>query len=278
MKKINIFDKLTIGLFLISVFQLFSYEYFKEIKIIGKSAYKEFYITEDIYANSRKNLDDIRIIDKNGKEIPYVIENEKGSKIGKFNTIEINITYSTEQKDKTTVLKINSKFLPLKKIVFDIDGEFKRDYFVKDKDENYLGEGTLMKVGNKKNLTVNFDNIQKKDIIIIEIRNRDNTPLKIKSIKGIYIPDRIVFKDENGESYKITFGDDSLGKPEYDIAQFSEMIKERDLVTIGEINRVKKVEKTEKPKIQDYTLYYNIFIGVVVMILIGFTAKKISKK
>jgi len=89
---------------------------------------------------------------------------------------------------------------------------------------------------------------------------------------------QIVFKDENGEGYKITFGDDSLGKPEYDIAQFSEMIKERDLVTIGEINRVKKVEKTEKPKIQDYTFYYNIFIGVVVMILIGFTAKKISKK
>ena len=195
-----------------------------------------------------------------------------------FNTVEINITYSTEQKDKTTVLKINSKFLPLKKIVLDIDGEFKRDYFVKDKDENYLSEGTLMKVGNKKNLTVNFDNIQKKDIIIIEIRNRDNTPLKIKSIKGIYVPDRIVFKDENGESYKITFGDDSLDKPEYDIAQFSEMIKERNLVTIGEINRVKKVEKTEKPKIQDYTLYYNVFIGVVVMILIGFTAKKISKK
>ena len=63
MKRINIFDKLTIGLFLISVFQLFSYEYFKEIKVTGKSVYKEFYITEDIYANSRKNLDDIRIID-----------------------------------------------------------------------------------------------------------------------------------------------------------------------------------------------------------------------
>jgi len=274
MKRINIFDKLTIGLFLISVFQLFSYEYFKEIKVTGKSAYKEFYITEDIYANSRKNLDDIRIIDKNGKEIPYVIENEKSSKIGKFNTVEINITYSTEQKDKTTVLKINSKFLPLKKIVFDIDGEFKRDYFVKDKDENYLNEGTLMKVGNKKNLTVNFDNIQEKDIAIIEIRNRDNTPLKIKSIKGIYVPDRIVFKDENGESYKIIFGDDSLGKPEYDIAQFSEMIKERNLVTIGEINRVKKVEKTEKPKIQDYTFYYNILIGVVGRIRIGLQLKK----
>ena len=104
MKRINIFDKLTIGLFIISVFQLFSYEYFKEIKVTGKSAYKEFYITEDIYANSRKNLDDIRIIDKNGKEIPYVIENEKSSKIGKFNTVEINITYSTEQKDKTILL------------------------------------------------------------------------------------------------------------------------------------------------------------------------------
>ena len=71
MKKIN---KIILFLFLITIVQLFSSQYFKSIKITGKSAYKQFFLTEDIYGNSKNNLGDIRIIDKNGKEVPYVIE------------------------------------------------------------------------------------------------------------------------------------------------------------------------------------------------------------
>ena len=74
MKKIN---KIILFLFLITIVQLFSSQYFKTIKITGKSAYKQFFLTEDIYENSKNNLGDIRIIDKNGKEVPYVIETGK---------------------------------------------------------------------------------------------------------------------------------------------------------------------------------------------------------
>ena len=293
MKKIN---KIVLYIFLLITFHIFSYEYFKEIKTSGKSGYKEFLITEDIYENSRNNLGDIRILDGKGKEVPYVIETEKiwiqynekiiserkiSEKITKkdkiefivrFNTddpmsdiignrfevipeknfyseyellgsgngtdweyitsgeiyktdekqsltikfspkryeyykiiipvdkgilfssailklsdsidekpetIETDLSYEVEKKEKNTILKIKSKFLPLKNIVIDTEDEFKRSYSVREKD-NYYNEGVISRVGEKKELTVNLESVPKTDTVIIEIRNGDNEPIKIK--------------------------------------------------------------------------------------------------
>jgi len=387
MKKIT---KIILFLFLLTIVQLFSYQYFKTIKITGKSAYKQFFLTEDIYENSKNNLGDIRIIDKNGKEVPYVIETEKeqekhsekivarakidevltkkdkmefivkfnsdsslkdiignrfelipsknfyteytllgsnngtdweqiasgeiyktpdksnltiefsekryefykvvtpldkgnifseailklsNNEAGKFKTIRTKLDYKVEQEGKNTILKIKSKFLPLKNIVLDAEDEFQRNYVVRSGD-GFYAEGIISKVGEKSNLMINLENVPKLSEIIVEIRNGDNSPLKIKGVTGNYVPDRIVFKATEGENYKITFGDESLDKPEYDIAEFVDSIKERDEVFVGKLEKANG-KKVLKPR--DYTVYYNVFIGAVVVILIGFMLNKINK-
>ena len=387
MKKIS---KLILFLFVFTIVQLFSYQYFKTIKITGKSAYKQFFLTEDIYENSKNNLGDIRIIDKNGKEVPYVIETEKeqekhsekivarakidevltkkdkmefivkfnsdsslkdiignrfelipsknfyteytllgsnngtdweqiasgeiyktpdkanltiefsekryefykivtpldkgnifseailklsNNEAGKFKTIRTKLDYKVEQEGKNTILKIKSKFLPLKNIVLDAEDEFQRNYVVRSGD-GFYAEGIISKVGEKSNLMINLENVPKLSEIIVEIRNGDNSPLKIKGVTGNYVPDRIVFKATEGENYKITFGDESLDKPEYDIAEFVDSIKERDEVFVGKLEKANG-KKVLKPR--DYTVYYNVFIGAVVVILIGFMLNKINK-
>ena len=83
-----------------------------------------------------------------------------------------------------------------------------------------------------------------------------------------------MFRATEGEDYKITFGDESLDKPEYDIAEFADSIKERDEVVVGKLEKT-DIKKVSKPR--DYTVYYNVFIGVVVVILIGFMVNKINK-
>ena len=388
MKRIN---KLTLFLFLSTIIQLFSYQYFKTIKVKGKSAYKQFFLTEDIYENSKNNLGDIRIIDENGKEVPYVIESEKeqekysekivartkiseiltkkdkmefvvkfnsdsslkdiignslelvpsknfyteyillgsnngtdweqitsgeiyktpdkakltiefsekryeyykvatpldkgnifdeavlklsDNKAGKLETVKTKLDYKIEQQGKNTVLKIKTKFLPLKNIVLDVEDEFQRSYSVRSEDNLYI-EGVISKVGEKANLTINLENVPKLSEIIVEIKNGDNLPLKIKGVTGNYVPDRIVFKATEGENYKITFGDENLNKPEYDLGEFVDLIKDRDEVFVGELEKVAG-KNVSKPR--DYTVYYNIFIGVIVVILIGFMARKVNKK
>ena len=387
MKKIN---KIILFLFLITIVQLFSSQYFKTIKITGKSTYKQFFLTEDIYENSKNNLGDIRIIDKNGKEVPYVIETEKeqekhsekivarakidevltkkdkmefivkfnsdsslkdiignrlelipsknfyteytlfgsnngtdweqvtsgeiyktpdkanltiefsekryefykivtpldkgnifseailklsNNEAGKLKTVGTKLDYKVEQEGKSTILKIKSKFLPLKNIILDVNDEFQRNYAVRSGD-NFYAEGIISKVGEKSNLVVNLENIPKLSEIIVEIKNGDNSPLKINRVTGNYVPDRIVFRAIEGEDYKITFGDENLNKPEYDIVEFADSIKERDEVLVG---KLEKSEGNNISKSKDYTVYYNVFIGFVVIVLIGFTIRKIGK-
>ncbi len=387
MKKIN---KIILFLFLLTVFQIFSSQYFKTIKISGKSAYKQFFITEDIYENSKNNLEDIRIINNNGKEIPYVIETEKeqdkyrekvvarakiteiltkkdkmefivkfdsgsslkdiiGNKLemiptrnfyteytlfgsnndidwewitsgeiyktpeksnltmefskkryeyykvvtpldkgnifdeailklsdnetGKQEIVKTKLDYKLEQREKSTILKIKSKFLPLKNIVLDVDDEFKRNYSLRDEDNLYL-EGVISKVGEKSNLEINLENVPKSSEITVEIRNGDNLPLKIKSVTGNYVPDRVVFKAVEGENYKVTFGNENLKKPEYDLGEFVDLITERDTVTTGKITKIE--DKSNLNLGKNYMVYYNIFIGIIVLILIIFMARRIT--
>ena len=267
MKKIN---KIILFLFLITIVQLFSSQYFKTIKITGKSAYKQFFLTEDIYENSKNNLGDIRIIDNAGKEVPYAIETLKNQN---KNNVKVNLGYEVEKNGKSTILKIKSKFLPLKSIVLDVNDEFQRNYTVRSGD-NFYTEGIISKVGEKSNLIINLENVPKLSEIIVEIQNGDNSPLKINEVTGNYVPDRIVFRATEGEDYKITFGDESLDKPEYDIAEFVDSIKERDEVLVGKLAKADG-QKVSKPR--DYTVYYNVFIGAVVVILIGFMLNKINK-
>lgn len=269
MKKIS---KLILFLFVFTIVQLFSYQYFKTIKITGKSAYKQFFLTEDIYENSKNNLGDIRIIDNAGKEVPYAIETLKNQN---KNNVKVNLGYEVEKNGKSTILKIKSKFLPLKSIVLDVGDEFQREYSVGD-GNNFYSEGIISKVGKKKNLTINLENVPKLKEIIIEIKNKDNFPLKIKKVTGNYVPDRVVFKVTERENYKITFGNENLEKPEYDIVEFVGLIKDRDEVSVGELEKV-DVKMKNVPKQKNYMAYYNIFIGAVAVILIGFMVKKIGK-
>ena len=163
--------------------------------------------------------------------------------------------------------------MPLKNIVLDVNDEFQRNYAVRSGDDFYA-EGIISKVGEKSNLMINLENVPKLSQIIVEIRNGDNSPLKIKGVTGNYVPDRIVFRATEGENYKITFGDESLDKPKYDIAEFADSIKERDEVFVGKLEKA-DIKKVSKPR--DYTVYYNVFIGFIVIVLIGFMVKKVAK-
>ena len=199
--------------------------------------------------------------------IIYIYENQNK------NNVKVNLGYEVEKNGKSTILKIKSKFLPLKNIILDVNDEFQRNYAVRSRD-NFYAEGIISKVGEKSNLIINLENVPKLSEIIVEIRNGDNSPLKIKGVTGNYVPDRIVFKATEGENYKITFGDESLDKPEYDIAEFVDSIKERDEVLVGKLEKADG-KKVSKPR--DYTVYYNVFIGAVVVILIGFMVNKLNK-
>ncbi|WP_462351254.1 hypothetical protein [Fusobacterium varium] len=383
-------NKIILGLLLVFSMQTFSYDYFKEIEVKGNSKYKEFYITEDIYLKSKNDLGDIRILDSEGQEIPYVIEKkeagynniektvsvgniisetakeEKMETVFKFSpqnklddifgnrieiipkrnfyfeyellgssngknweyitygeiyktpdkenllidfsaekytyyklitdlskesnfkgavlkfygsekketeTILLKLQYHSEEKDKNSIITIETNNLPINKIYLKANGEFKRNYSIGN--SYYHRTGTIFKVGSKENMEIDIRKASRTEQMTLEIKNGDNKPLVINEIQGEYIPAKIMFKIEKNDKYRIIFGDENLYKPKYDLEEFSDLIKERDLVVTGKTSIVEK-EVIQEPK--DMSIYYNIFIGLVVLFLSSFMIKKISRK
>lgn len=191
----------------------------------------------------------------------------------KTETVLVKLQYQSEEKDKDSIITIKTNNLPISKIYLKTNGEFKRNYSIGN--SHYYRTGTIFKVGSKENMEIDLRKISRFEQMVLEIKNGDSKPLKINEIQGEYIPDKIMFKAEENGKYRITFGDENLYKPKYDLEEFSNMIKERDLVVVGEINAVEK-EPVQEPK--DMSLYYNIFIGLIVLLLSGFMIKKISRK
>jgi len=71
-EKIKIFYKIII--FVILTSSISAKGYYNDIKLQGDSIYKEFYITEEIYENTKNDLGDIRILNSKDEEVSYVIE------------------------------------------------------------------------------------------------------------------------------------------------------------------------------------------------------------
>ena len=124
-------------------------------------------------------------------------------------------------------------------------------------------------------MEIDLRKISRSEQMVLEIKNGDSKSLLINEIQGEYIPAKLMFKAEKNGKYKITFGDENLYKPKYDLEEFSSMIEERDLVTVSKMNILEK-EPIQEPK--DMSIYYNIFIGLVVLLLSSFMIKKISRK
>ncbi len=196
-----------------------------------------------------------------------------GSEKKETETILGRLEYQSEEKDKVSIITIRTNNLPITKVYLKANGEFKRNYSIGN--SYYYRTGTIFKVGNKENMEIDLRKISRSEQMVLEIKNGDSKPLIISEVQGEYIPAKIMFKAEENGKYKMTFGDESLYKPKYDLEEFSNMIKERDLVVVGKMNTLEK-EQVQEPK--DMSMYYNIFIGLIVLILSSFMIKKISKK
>lgn len=196
-----------------------------------------------------------------------------GSEKKETETILVKLQYQSEEKDKVSIITIKTNNLPISKVYLKANGEFKRNYSIGN--SYYHRTGTIFKVGSKENMEIDLRKISRSEQMVLEIKNGDSKSLLINEIQGEYIPAKLMFKAEKNGKYKITFGDENLYKPKYDLEEFSSMIEERDLVTVSKMNILEK-EPIQEPK--DMSIYYNIFIGLVVLLLSSFMIKKISRK
>ena len=181
----------------------------------------------------------------------------------------VDLSYEVIDLDRETRLLIDSENLPLKSLVIDVAGEFSRNYRLESEDRYLISRGRIYNFQGKQSMAIPIKIDYTYRNLVLKIINNDNKPLKIKNIHGEYYPVKLIFKGEENERYIIAVGDDELSKPRYDLEKYVKNIDKRNQATLGG-----RVELQQKEK--DYkVLYYILFIGVVVLMLIGYICKKI---
>ena len=131
-------------------------------------------------------------------------------------------------KDGNTVIVLDAS-LPVERIAFDIaDAYYSRSVTISTSDtgknERVLFRGAIHKFvldGQKEEQTALDVRSRKSRTYRIVIENRKNPPLAIRGITLSWVEQNLYFITEQpGEVYTICFGNESLSRPEYDIARF----------------------------------------------------------
>jgi hypothetical protein len=208
-----------------------------------------------------------------------------------YNIASITKLEKLHQKDKKqTVLEINLEGrTPISYLSLDIPNEF--DYYrsfqlqyaqdsvstEKGWKYNYrsLYQGTLNSIEKNE---FKFTSVLANKLKLI-IEDHDNQPLEIKNVKVKgYIHELIARFPDKGD-YFLVYGNPNANVPKYDIAHSANTIPN----SLTKVKLVKELKIPKKPKDLKAPLFENKLwlwgvMGIIIMVLGGFTLKMMSKK
>jgi hypothetical protein len=190
-------------------------------------------------------------------------------------TKEFHPRFSIEEKNKNTIITIPKdevRFLHIDTIQFETSGTFQRDVsalYQREEIYNFPFREELL----EKNY-INVDMSVRDEDFVITIFNGDDKALAITNLTVTYRLQKLVFDASEGKSFSLTYGDSTLAKPNYDIANYGEYILQEgvDLCALGKVT-----ETAEKSDFAFGKLFMNIAIilaAVVLMIIIIAGMKK----
>ncbi|MBF8983264.1 hypothetical protein IZY60_06920 [Lutibacter sp. B2] len=207
----------------------------------------------------------------NKKEVLY--DNYKKTK-------KLEYSISNDKNGDTVILLDNKDGLKINNIKIISKDDFKRNYHLTYKydgeyDVTHAGEIHKISLQNFKEERTSIDigDFTSSDKIKLVIANKDNKPIKIEDIEVNYYIDKLVFKDDGSNKYKLSFGNDQATKLNYDIEAYRNYIEEEEQ-EIGKFTKLNenKVDIEDPKKNIDYKLIFNgiiicisIFLMVVIM-------------
>ncbi|PAB59485.1 hypothetical protein [Anaeromicrobium sediminis] len=286
-------------------------DYFlKDIKIYGSYDNEkwDFIKRDNIYRTNEAeklnvSLDDVykftyyRIVLINDVEKTFI----KNSKL-LFNKREVaykdyertkKANYSIENKGKDTIILLNNEdHLMIKDIKIISDDNFKRNYslYYKNHNEeayNLFNTGEIYQIKlenfkaeeNKIRLNEFSNSFLSSDEIKILIDNKDNKPINIKEIEVSYYIDKVVFKDDGSNDYKVMFHNKGGKRPDYDIETYKSYIEKekQEICSLSYLEKrdVKNIQKEDKdinykPILNTIIILISIFLLVVIIKKSGF--------
>lgn len=208
-----------------------------------------------------------------------------------FNTYSIkSFSKEEDKKRKQSVLQIElSKPLSISSLEFNIKDSI--DYY-RSISIKYLADSTKTEKGWIENY-VNLDtsvlsSIENNDVTLpsittnklkVIIENLDNQPLEIKNVVVKGYKHQLIARFTNKANYFLTYGNIDSKAPKYDLVRFENNIpKSPSILSLGtELSIEKNLEPQTKPLFEN-ELWLWLILGVVILLIGGFTIQMMMKK
>ena len=181
---------------------------------------------------------------------------------------EILPGFSTEEKNNETHIYIEGlKNLRLAEITIDTDSMFQRivtaPFGINKELYNLTFNDTTYT-----DTTISFNRqTSNDDMFLLLIRNGDDRPININGIIVRFYADELIFEDRGSDIYTLHFdADNTVRAPVYDIARYQDEILKGDIDRL-EITEIFFTEPIPTPQPRDYTLFFNIAVIAVAVIL-----------
>lgn len=189
--------------------------------------------------------------------------------------------FTTEEKDKTTVVKLQGlKNLKLDSISVETDSMFKRNVRFESTRAKVLYNLSFKDTAYR-DTTMPMNSYRvKSDSAELVIENRDDKPINISKVTARYIVDELVFDGSKGGDFILKFGNEETTVPKaYDIAGYKEYILKEgyDVLNIKTIT-TQNAPMVEKIKYGSKYIFNIVIVlaGVIMGIIIVLRLRKTS--
>lgn len=245
-----------------------------KIKSIIEFERSKFQFYKVIFLESEK---DIAV--KTIKAVENLIKNQDYYKIE-----EVHLDYEVEEEEdnKTKIRVKNQYLLPLIRLEIEAEGNYKRKVYIENYD--YIFEEIYSFDYNNQNSKKNdlyVYNLPRQENFVLVIENGDNRKLNLKKIKFFTKSSFLVLENIGEKPYKLYIGQESLGKPNYDLYDFISSI-DIEKLSIGQLGapQMIKVEEVKKDffDIKTKKLILNLIILIVSSLMIVIVIRNIKRK
>jgi hypothetical protein len=230
---------------------------------------------------AQSNLADVRIVDSDGLQVPYVLFPSARKTRASFSISEAPAAEKTTRFRLTSSYKGKSVALPLSAVELSFTSRFYRRTFRfldgsdPKRDAPVLLQGTLERLSEEDAglHRVPLPEQFVKDLLL-EVENGDNPPLLLERAWGVVSAPRLLFKADGTKTYKLLLGNPGVAAPSYDLASLREVLAEQPTqpATVGEVAAFPGFRPPSEAKTHMSLLMFGVLV-LSVLVLAGLSLR-----
>lgn len=221
-----------------------------------------------VLGGARPDLADVRIIDSKGEEVAWLAREDTGF-FNKRHLLEVplRMSYDGVDKKKTRLQLIFPFKFQVEQLVFYISSPryFRRELELVRPFSSRVFATLSNESGSPQAVTLGVYG----DTLQLSIFNGDDRPLTVDSVKAYIRRSYLIAGLEKGGNYTLTYGDERLSFPQYDLSFAKQLPDSIERLVIGDIERqLSAPAKQEEPSAWlSFFKTYGIWIVILLIIV-----------